>query len=86
MRWVAGDQAWDREAACLEEDPELFFPVSKTARAAEQLAEARAVCARCAVRAPCLEFALRTGAEDGVWGGLDPDARRRLTRTHVRSA
>ncbi|MGO4256601.1 WhiB family transcriptional regulator [Marmoricola sp. RAF53] len=83
---MAAGQAWDAEAACLEEDPELFFPVSRTARAAEQLAEARAVCRRCPVQAPCLEFALRTGAEEGVWGGLDPDARRQLRRMRTRSA
>jgi hypothetical protein len=34
---------------------------------------AREVCAACPVRDACLEYALRTGSESGVWAGLTAD-------------
>jgi WhiB family redox-sensing transcriptional regulator len=36
----------------------------------EELAEAQTLCFDCRVRIPCLELALETGAEWGVWGGV----------------
>ena len=72
---------WVARSACLDEDPEHFFPISKTGRAEEQIARAKAVCASCVVKAPCLEFAIRTDADDGIWGGMDPSQRRRIKRS-----
>jgi WhiB family transcriptional regulator, redox-sensing transcriptional regulator len=40
---------WRHRAACLEEDPELFFPIGETGPAREQIAEAKAVCVGCPV-------------------------------------
>jgi WhiB family transcriptional regulator, redox-sensing transcriptional regulator len=65
-------------AACRDEDPELFFAVGTAGPALVQIAEAKAVCARCPVVAPCLAWALATGQDDGIWGGLTPDERRAL--------
>jgi len=42
---------WRHRAACLSEDPELFFPIGNTGPALAQIEEAKKVCARCAVRA-----------------------------------
>lgn len=75
--------SWFGDAACQGEDPELFFPVGTSA--VLQLAEAKWVCARCPVQGPCLEWALLTGAEYGVWGGLSEDERRTLRRRAARS-
>jgi WhiB family transcriptional regulator, redox-sensing transcriptional regulator len=50
-----GERDWWLEAACATVDPELFFPDSGQA---PQAAAAKAVCAGCAVRGPCLETAL----------------------------
>jgi WhiB family redox-sensing transcriptional regulator len=61
-------------------DPDLFFPISLNGRGQEQVRQARDVCARCAVRAQCLEFALSTGQMHGIWGGATPDERTRLLR------
>jgi WhiB family redox-sensing transcriptional regulator len=72
-----GDQ-WRDEASCRESDPALFFPVGSTA--VEDIHAAKAVCAGCAVRRACLEFAMRTNQEAGIWGGWTEDERRRLRR------
>lgn len=79
---------WRSRAACLAADPELFFPVGTTALAAEQAMEAKAVCADCPVRRECLDWALVTKQDHGVWGGLDEferRAERRQVRWHGRS-
>ena len=77
--------SWFRDAACQGENPELFFPIGSTAAAVFQLAEAKQICARCPVQGPCLEWALLTGTEYGVWGGLSEDERRALGRRAARS-
>ncbi|MBB6475398.1 WhiB family redox-sensing transcriptional regulator [Sphaerisporangium rubeum] len=68
--------SWLRRAACRSEDPELFFPISATGPGQRQHDQAKAVCGRCPVRAACLDYALRTHQEHGIWGGTDPDERR----------
>lgn len=75
---------WRSTAACIDEDPELFFPVGTTGPAVEQAEEAKLVCARCQVREPCLEFAVATNQDAGVWGGLTEDERRSLKRARQR--
>ncbi|NMH99804.1 WhiB family transcriptional regulator [Pseudonocardia acidicola] len=69
---------WIDRAACRQFDAELFFPVGSGAPAKRQTARAKAVCACCQVTAECLDFALRNGEVDGVWGGLDAEERRAL--------
>jgi WhiB family transcriptional regulator, redox-sensing transcriptional regulator len=75
---------WRDRAACRDEDPELFFPVGTTGPAIIQIAQAKAICRTCAVREPCLAWALASGQEAGVWGGLDEDERRSLKRRAAR--
>ena len=41
---------WRHQAACRDEDPELFFPVGNTGPAITQIEEAKKVCMRCTVR------------------------------------
>jgi len=71
---------WRHDAACRDEDPELFFPVGTSGPAMSQLAQAKAVCHSCPVAADCLAWALVTGQDAGVWGGLSEDQRRALLR------
>lgn len=67
---------WRHRAACAETqvDPELFFPDGPK----DGTVAAKAVCARCPVRGPCLEFALKHDVEYGVFGGVGARGRRRL--------
>jgi WhiB family redox-sensing transcriptional regulator len=78
--------AWIERGACLEEDPELFFPVGIGPAAREQEAEATAVCRRCSVRPECLEWSLVTCQDAGVWGGLGEEVRRDIRRARRRAA
>ena len=71
---------WRHRALCRDEDPELFFPIGTTGPAASQVDEAKQVCRRCTVVEPCLEWALETGQDAGVWGGTSEDERRVLAR------
>ena len=63
-------QGWWRQAACADSDPELFFPLTAFGPSQAQEATAKAVCAHCPVTVPCLDWALRTGQQAGIWGGL----------------
>jgi WhiB family transcriptional regulator, redox-sensing transcriptional regulator len=78
---------WRHRAICRDEDPELFFPVGDSGAAALQLAEAKTVCRRCPVVSDCLDWALATGQDAGVWGGMSETERRALRRRpHGRTA
>ena len=75
---------WRTYAACRDVDPELFFPIGNTGPALVQIEEAKQVCGRCRVREECLRWALDSGQDSGVWGGLSEDERRALKRRGVR--
>lgn len=76
---------WRHRAACLEEDPELFFPIGDSGPALVQIEEAKAVCRGCDVVETCLRWALDTGQDAGVWGGLSEAERRALKRRERRN-
>lgn len=40
--------------------------------------QAKAICADCPVREQCLDHAVRTPEQYGIWGGKTPRERRRL--------
>ncbi len=75
---------WRSKAACLDEDPELFFPVGTTGPALDQVERAKSICRVCEVSVQCLEWALETNQDAGVWGGLSEDERRSLRRARQR--
>ncbi len=76
--WDDGD--WRDLASCRDTDPDLFFPIGTTGLALEQIDAARAVCRACEVKDPCLEFALATNQESGVWGATSEEERRKLRK------
>ncbi len=77
--------SWRNRAACLDEDPELFFPVGNTGQALIQIREAKAVCRRCEVIEACLQLAIDSNKDGGVFGGLSEEERRSLRRLNARS-
>jgi WhiB family redox-sensing transcriptional regulator len=77
---------WQHSAACQDEDPELFFPVSDMGPGARQVEQAKAVCAQCPVRSACLEYALDNGLDYGIFGGATERERRNLARRSHREA
>ena len=75
------DNAWRNRSLCRDSNPELFFPGGATGMALDQIEAAREVCEVCPVAEECLEFALATNQEAGVWGGTTEEERRKLRKT-----
>jgi WhiB family transcriptional regulator, redox-sensing transcriptional regulator len=78
---VSSERDWRLRAACLDADPELFFPEGSRGPALESAARAKQICAACPVWARCLDWALTHAAHHGVWGGRTEDERRRTRAT-----
>jgi WhiB family redox-sensing transcriptional regulator len=75
------DQLWQDKAACRGPQSAVFFPPSHFERKDEKEARetrAKAICAGCSVRQPCLDFALRIREPHGIWGGLNEVERKQL--------
>ena len=73
-------EEWEALSACADLNTDLFYPAGSSAKYHGQIAAAKAVCAACPVEVECLEFALETNEEFGIWGGETEDSRRRLRR------
>lgn len=67
--------AWMLQARCRGATPGEFFPSDGVG-----VDLARKVCAECAVRMECLEYALEHRIDHGVWGGCSERERRRILR------
>jgi WhiB family redox-sensing transcriptional regulator len=77
---------WRHRGACLEApDPELFFPIGSGGPNTKQVEEAKSYCRRCPVVETCQRWALDTGQDAGIWGGLTEDERRALKRRNARA-
>lgn len=74
-------ESWRQDAACRDLAPDIFFPATD-----DEAGVAKAVCATCPVRDDCLEYAVATRQDDGVWGGLDESERKRLRRRRREAA
>ena len=74
---------WRDVASCRDTDPDLFFPVGTTGPAIEQIESAKAVCRECHAEVQCLEYALATNQDSGVWGGTSEEERRQLRTQYV---
>lgn len=77
------DYSWRRFALCRDTDPELFFPVGATGYALIQIERAKQVCSECPVQQACLDYALETNQDCGIWGGTSEEERRVLRRRYV---
>jgi WhiB family redox-sensing transcriptional regulator len=77
---ATADDTWRDHALCRDTDPELFFPVGTTGNALVAIDHAKRVCAECRVTEACLEFALDTNQDSGIWGGLSEEERRSIRR------
>jgi WhiB family transcriptional regulator, redox-sensing transcriptional regulator len=67
--------AWFDQALCARVDPEMFFPKPGNVEPAVTRL-ALAICARCEVRAACLQYAVDEHITHGIWGGETANQRR----------
>jgi WhiB family transcriptional regulator, redox-sensing transcriptional regulator len=78
---AAGSTDWQQHGLCRAEDSNVFFAPAhfehKPEREARE-ARAKAICARCPVRAECLDWALETREPFGVWGGYSETERKQI--------
>ena len=77
------EPVWRDVAACRDTDPDLFFPIGTTGPAIDQIDSAKAVCGECEAQTECLDFAIMTNQDSGVWGGTSEEERRQLRREWV---
>lgn len=76
---MAGIQDDLSEGACVNRDPELWFPSSGDPHVAQfQLRAAKKICRACPVRDACLLGALQRKEPHGIWGGYTSDERRAM--------
>lgn len=80
IRRGSADDDWRNSGACRDEDPELYFPIGTSGPAVLQAEQAKAVCRRCPVTDECLRWALESGQDSGVWGGMTEEERRAVKR------
>ena len=67
-------------------DPEVFFPVGNGGDLLDaQLAEAIAYCTRCPMATECLTWALDSGQQYGIWGGVRLDGLQAKTKAKLRN-
>lgn len=65
---------WRSEAPCAGYDPDIFFDRAESNQAIAQ--QAKAICSSCPMIRKCLDTAMISNEEYGIWGGMDPDERR----------
>jgi WhiB family redox-sensing transcriptional regulator len=70
-----GTGHWSERARCAEVDPDIFYPEK-----GGSTRDAKKVCAKCEVRAECLEDALARDDRFGIHGGLSERERRKLRK------
>lgn len=70
---------WMKRAACIGEDPELFYPEDRDPQVRhERELKAKQICGSCAVQEVCLEYAMSQKLKHGIWGGQTEHERRIL--------
>lgn len=70
------DLGWMADALCVGTNPDLFFP-GRNAKP-KDIKKAKAICAQCPVRVPCLVFAVNGNERWGIFGGTTPRERRAM--------
>ncbi len=79
----SADYSWRVDSLCRDTDPDLFFPVGTTGQALVQTERAKEVCGECPVNIKCLDYALETNQDSGIWGGTSEEERRSIRRARL---
>jgi WhiB family redox-sensing transcriptional regulator len=74
---------WRARSGCRGINTDMFFPVGTSHEAQAQTRYAKKVCGRCPVLTKCRTWALDTGQEGGIFGGMTERERRRALRART---
>jgi WhiB family transcriptional regulator, redox-sensing transcriptional regulator len=88
MSALRTEDAWQVKAACRGPQAAVFFPPASFERKDEKVERerrAKEICGNCAVRKPCLAYALRIREPHGIWGGLSEGERKRVLEGRTNS-
>lgn len=66
-----------------EQAPDMFFIDKGDNNGPEKIKISKALCATCPVQMVCLEYALESAEEDGIWGGLTRNERKSIKRGRI---
>jgi WhiB family redox-sensing transcriptional regulator len=75
------DFEWRSDAACKNEDPEIFYPDMHSSHGQKIAKFAIKICGDCPVRLKCAEHGIRH-ERYGVWGGMTEGERTRYRSEH----
>jgi len=67
---------WRQDAACIDEGSRKFFP-----ERGQTSVKAKVICMECPVQKQCLDYAMRTNQENGIWGMLSEPDRIKLRKS-----
>lgn len=70
---------WRSRAKCSGLPPDIFFPE----RGQNTSITVKKMCIDCPVRTECLEFAVLSNQQYGIWAGTSVKARRKLRRQYI---
>ena len=76
---VSMSSEWMADGKCREYPAGTFFP-----RDGVGVIIAQRICATCPVASECLEYALESHVDHGIWGGCSERERRRILRERRR--
>lgn len=74
-------EKWQMKAACRGPQAAVFFPPPTFERKSDKRyreERAKDICRTCAVRTPCLDYAIAIKEQHGIWGGLNEAERRQM--------
>lgn len=83
--YITIEEEWIKDAQCQGTNPAIFFAGASLGRGKGRSIEniqatrlAKSICMQCEVREECLDYALRTNQDFGIWGGMTEKERKRL--------
>ena len=76
------EEIWMDDALCKSSDTNVFFPVGMSTKAVKKIKKAIQVCNDCPVINDCLDYALRSNQDIGIWGGTTEEDRKYLRKKH----
>lgn len=74
---------WRRQAACAGLPAELWFPEVTDDGEDNHGTEGKRICADCPSQIACLDFAIRSNQQHGIWGGVGKDRRLRVRPVYL---